>query len=88
MTSILAKFPLRGKKWLPQTPEEFYALRLARALGDVENLGYYVRLANSYELSLLTDSVKRAARAAGGTSHLRERFLIEFRNSTGVSDVR
>lgn len=87
MTSILSKFPRRDRNWHPQTPEEFYALHVARSLDDVRNLGTYVRLANTYELPYLTDAFKKAVRSGDDASRLPERFVTELRKATGASNV-
>lgn len=86
MTSILDKIRTPEDPWYPRTPQDFFAIHLARALSDTDHLGRYIKLANTYQPSLLTRTFRAAARSEKDGIALADRFLSELRELSGEEE--
>ncbi len=81
MSGILDRVAAARRGFRPETPQEFFALQLARKLADEASVRSYVTLANQFSEDTLTQ-VYREAMGHGLGSDLAERFRVELNRLT------
>jgi len=78
MTSILDRVGRSLGEFRPETTAEFFALQLARKLGDAKNVRVYVNLMERFSEEVLL-GLYREVLETGGTDGIAERFHIALR---------
>jgi hypothetical protein len=65
MTAILNKFVVATCPFRPATRQEFFALRLAQRLNDLDHLSHYLALVSAHRSENLLAAYGRATKARG-----------------------
>jgi hypothetical protein len=85
MTNILNQVARnRQKRFAPASPEEYFALCLARRLGEPEAAGHYATLASQYSQSKLLCAYRRAA-SAGPHGERPARVFHDYLAASGAN---
>jgi len=78
MSNILDQMASSYRQFRPQTPQEFFALQLAKRLKDEARLREYLILVDRYPRPLLLQAFQVATRTAkDGTAHS-EQFHLQL----------
>jgi hypothetical protein len=79
MTDILDRVGESSGHFRPGSITDFFALQLARKLGDVERLHNYLSLTEQHPQPWLLQAFRTAAKRPDGPGTLAERFEAELR---------
>ena len=82
MTDILDRVGASSEHFRPGSITDFFALQLARKLGDVARLKNYLVVTQQHPQHWLLQAFQTAARKPGGPGTLVERFDAELRRLT------
>jgi hypothetical protein len=82
MTDILDRVGASSKHFRPGSITDFFALQLARKLGDVARLRDYLILTQQHPQQWLLQAFRTAAKRLDGPGTLAERFEAELRRLT------
>ena len=81
MTHLLDRIGPQGRSFRPRSVSEFFALQLARKLGDEANLSQYARLVENHPRDLILRALARARKKARGAT-VANRFEQEVQRLT------
>lgn len=82
MQSLLDKFKPQSARFVPASPAELFALRLAQKLGDDATVRHYRELLGQYTEEQMLSAYRRAVRATQNGDRGR-RFHLELRQAGG-----
>jgi len=80
MTSILDQFTRPDTAFVAHTPQDLFALRIARKLNDAKAVRHYAMLADEYSEGQLLNAYRRAIRNAPDAD-LGRRFQLELKRA-------
>ena len=84
MHTLLSRIGTPESPFRPRSVTEFFALQLARKLGDEANLEQYLRVGENHSRDLVLRAFARARKRSSGT-FLARRFAEEMERLTSPS---
>lgn len=78
MNRILDQFSRSTPTFRPRTEQEFFALQLARRLGDVTSIPHYVRLVDRHPRETILKAYRRVMQSHPAASKVQRLFHFEL----------